>query len=97
MRMVGVGMGVEDSVEAGDVVPEGLEPEIRRGVYKYIFTLCMNEKGASCPVVFGISGGTNGARTTDYGDARRSGAPENNNPHYYEFSINRGLFQKIAL
>ena len=68
--VVGVGVRVEDGVDAGDVGAQGLGAEVGRGVDQHIFAGVLHQHGRAEAVVARICGGAGGAGAADGGDSR---------------------------
>ncbi len=67
--VVGVGVGVKDGVDAGDVGAQGLGAEIGRGVDQDIFAGVLHQDGGAEAVIARIGGGAGGAGAADGGDS----------------------------
>ena len=67
--VVGVGVGVEDGVDAGDAGAQGLGAEIGRGVDEDILAGVLHQHGGAEAVIARIGGGAGGAAAADGGDS----------------------------
>ena len=70
-NMVGMRVSENNSIYSGNMVFQGLNPEIGRGVDQDILAICANENGGSGPFIPGISRPADRTVAPDHGNARR--------------------------
>ena len=74
--VVGVGVRVENGVEAGDMFAESLGVEVGSGVDEHGVAGVFNEDGRAGTAVVRVSGGANGAGAAEGGDTHRGSAAQ---------------------
>lgn len=79
--VVCVVVGVEDGVDAIDVIGEALQAQFGGGVDEQVQVTAMEPDAGAGAVVTRVGGRTDGAATTDHGDAMRSSAAEDDDVH----------------
>ena len=83
--MIGVAVGIEDGIEAGNGGAEGLGSEIGRGIDDDAEVFVFEPDGGAESAVAGVGGGTDAAVAGEHGNALRSSCAEESESHGEEW------------
>ena len=83
--MIGVAVGIEDGIEAGNGGAEGLGSEIGRGIDDDAEVFVFEPDGGAESAVAGVGGGTDAAVAGEHGNALRSSCAEESESHREEW------------
>ena len=74
-------VGEEDGVDAGDLFPHRLEPQVGGGVHQDEVIVVLHQQGGAGPVVPWIGGCADGTVAADHGDAGGGAAAQDGDFH----------------